>query len=376
MHPGSGNPRTQNGRQPLRRLFAHGTIALEYAIWGPAHTAIRYVAFSVAVLVHLVLAAIWDWKAAMIVVGAGLVYIAVAIPPTSHRRRRTATLAVASDQCFIILASLLTGSPETGAPWMLLSFMIPLVFLTSRLALRLVVSGVLGLVVGFALDGRIAVGPSLAPAHLAAYLILVTVLAGGLFVMVALANGAAMNRRAQVLADATASLEREVQHHRTLFDALPGAVIEVNAAEAVDRFAYLRAQGVSDLATDLFANPDRRDALVGLMEVSAANAEAVELLGIDRDSVPLGRVAPYLFPSSAVELFARVLVCAWDRIDRVEFPLIQGEEGEERHYSVTFANPSKARFRFDRLIITAADVTHAVSLERMADVPAVRAIGA
>ncbi len=376
MHPGSGNTRPQNGRQPLRRLFAHGTVAMDYSIWGRAHTAIRYIAFSAAVVVHLVLAALWDWKSAMVVVGAGLLYIAVVIPLTCHRRRRTATLAVACDQGFIVLASLLMGSPETGAPWLLLSFMIPLVFLTSRLALRLVGGGVLGLTVGYAVDGRMGVGPSLAPEHLGAYLVVVTVLAGGLFAMVALANGAAMNRKAQVLADATMSLEREVQHHRTLFDALPGAVIELNAAEAVDRFAYLRAQGISDLASDLFDNPNRRDALVGLMEISAANAEAVNLLGLDRESVPIGRVAPYMFPSAAVELFARVLVCAWEKIDRVEFPLIQGDGREARHYSVTFANPSKARFRFDRLIITAADLTDAVALQRISDVTTVRAVGA
>ncbi len=312
----------------------------------------------------------------MFVVGSGLLYLAIVIPLTSHRRRRTATLAIACDQTFIVVSSLFMGSPETGAPWMMLSFMVPLVFLTSRLAVRLVAGGTGGVAAAFLVDDRLSIGPAVAADHLPAYLIVVTVLAGGLFVLVALANGAAMNRRAQVLADATSALQRQAEHHRTLFDALPGAVIEINAAEAVDRFAYFRAQGVSDLAADFFDNPDRRDALVGLMEISAANAEAVGLLGLGRETVPTGKIAPYMFPAASVGLFARVLVCAWEKIERADFSLVQCAGEVERHYMVTFANPSKARFRFDRLIITAADVTDAVALRRMADPPAMRVIGA
>ncbi len=354
-------PRVQLHRPRLRELFGHGGTALDYEMWGSVHTVIRYVNLAVLLIVHVGLTSYFEWEGGMIVAGYAVVYGATVVPLTTRRRRLSAVPGLVTDLSFLVLVGVLSGSPTIAIGWITAQFVLAMGILDSRDALRVSVYGVAVTVAGVAFGSNITSNALLEPRHLALYSVFS--FAGSVVVvfLAMSASGARANRREQRLALAREELEREHLHQSTLFGALPIPVLEIDASAAVERFSYLRKEGISELSSEFDANPARLDALIGNISINAANSQGADLVGVPD---LIGPLPVHTLSVSVKELLGKILSLVWDRHARSEFEIDIERDGQTRSFSVTLVNPGARTFAFDRLIVTAVDSTEVLTMLR------------
>lgn len=359
MH--SDATREQIHRPALRSLFGHGGVGLDYRAWGSVHTVVRYSLFAYVIIAHLYFTTRFDWAGGVVLTGWAILHCLVAVPMTTRRRWSSSVPGTTVDLVFFVAAAAASGSAQLAVPWVTAVLVLAVAILPSLAVVRTVGFAVFLFVISVLVGAQVGF-EELPESFDSTEYSLVSFLGVALVIVLAtLAAGATQGRREQKLAVAREQLEREHLHQSTLFGALPSAVLELCADEAVERFRYLRKDGIDDLASEFSTNPARRDALVGFLEVSAANRQGADLLGLEN---AVGLVPVHALQEATRDLLARALILVWERQTRADFDIdIEGEEGV-RSYSVTVVNPGARTYAFDRLIVTAVDSTERVHIMR------------
>lgn len=151
------------------------------------------------------------------------------------------------------------------------------------------------------------------------------------------------------------------ERYRSLIHHLPGALLQVDSRPMTAIFEKLRDEGVADIAGYLEAHPDLVSQSRGIVQVTDANRDAINLFGVSRVEDLIGPVN-FLFAAS-VDTAKRVIAAHFDgRRTHREVTKICTIDGRFRdvELAVTYPTPPE---RVDVTLISLIDITDRLRTE-------------
>ncbi len=113
----------------------------------------------------------------------------------------------------------------------------------------------------------------------------------------------------------------EITLWRRRFDSIPVAMYEEDYSKAAESLEALRREGVTDLTSYLTERPDELERLISLIVVEAANAQAIRLVGAEREEQLVGSLPPEMFKDRTRHSFIAQFQAIWDGKDHVAIEL-------------------------------------------------------
>lgn len=144
------------------------------------------------------------------------------------------------------------------------------------------------------------------------------------------------------------------RRYHGIFEGAGVALLELDIERAAHRIEDIRASGVTDLRQYLVANPDRLAAIVSLVDVLSANAEAREMFDLDSRDPSLASLELDAHLDLITTLAAGVRRATVDGTARTQFG--------DRHLLLSLTRPDPADPGF--AVLGALDVTENQRLQR------------